>query len=274
MGKRTITDLIQTFSTYIFRRFIPTYYKQTPALQLSRKYIYSLLYYGSNVHCPYCNKTFKRFLPAGVIPRPNSQCPTCGSVERYRLLYLYLKNKTKFFSKNLKVLDIGPSHCFSKLCRSLSNIQYVSIDLFSRSAMLKMDLKKLAFKERTFDCITCFHVLEHIKDDLYAMREMFRVLRPDGWALVQIPLDINRVDTFENFKIHEKDYETVYGQFDHVRIYGLDFTHRLEGVGFSVRIDHYIDELDDITISKFGLKRSYKSKLYKTRDDIYYCSKQ
>jgi len=274
MSKRNITELIQTASKSILGRFIPIHYKQTRALQLSRKYIYSLLYYGRNVHCPYCNKNFRHFLPAGVIPRPNSQCPICGSVERDRLLYLYLKNRTIFFSNHLKVLDIGPSHCFSKLCRSLSNIQYVSIDLFSKSVTLTMDLKKLAFKKRTFDCILCFHVLEHIKDDLSAMREMFRVLRPEGWALVQVPIDINRVGTFEDSKISEKDYETIYGQSDHVRIYGLDFKHRLEGVGFSVRIDHYVDELDDVTISKYGLKRCYKIKLYETCDDIYYCSKQ
>lgn len=269
MNKKAITELILAQCASILGRFIPTRYKQQ-----FRKPIYSLLYYGRNVYCPYCNKDFRHFLPAGVILRPNSQCLLCGSDERYRLLYLYLKNKTTFFSKHLKVLDIGPSYCFSKLCRSLSNIRYVSIDLFPKIAMIKMDFKNLAFKKNFFDCIICFHVLEHIKDDLSAMREMFRVLKPGGWALVQVPIDINRAKTFENFKVSEKNYETIYGQSDHVRIYGLDFKHRLESVGLRVRIDRYVDELNNETISKYGLKRRYKIKLCETCDDIYCCSKQ
>lgn len=140
--------------------------------------------------------------------------------------------------------------------------------------MIKMDLKNLAFRKNFFDCMICFHVLEHVKDDLSAMREMFRVLRPEGWALVQVPIDVNRAKTFENFNVPEKNYETIYGQSDHVRIYGLDFKHRLESVGFCVRIDSYIDELNDETINKYGLKHRYKIKLYETCDDIYYCSKQ
>lgn len=269
MNKKAITELMLARCASILGRFIPTRCKQQ-----FRKHMYSLLYYGRNVHCPYCNKNFRHFLPAGVILRPNSQCPSCGSDERYRLLYLYLKNKTTFLSKHLRVLDIGPSYCFSKLCRSLSNIQYVSIDLFPKIAMIKMDLKNLAFRKNFFDCMICFHVLEHVKDDLSAMREMFRVLRPGGWALVQVPIDVNRAKTFENFNVPEKNYETIYGQSDHVRIYGLDFKHRLESVGFCVRIDSYIDELNDETINKYGLKHRYKIKLYETCDDIYYCSKQ
>ena len=265
MNRKVITELLLAPYTSILRRFIPIRLKARAR---------SFFYYGRNVYCPFCNRSFRHFLPVGVIPRPNSQCPVCGSVERYRLLYLYLKNKTAFFSKkHLKVLDIGPDRCFSKLCSSLPNVQYVSIDLFPKIARIKMDIKNLAFENETFDCIICFHVLEHVKDDLSAMREMFRVLRPTGWALVQVPVDINRAATFEDFNLSEKNYETVYGQSGHVRIYGLDFKHRLESAGFFVRVDRFIDELDNETVSKYALKHSYKIKFYETCDDLYYCSK-
>jgi predicted SAM-dependent methyltransferase len=184
-----------------------------------------------------------------------------------------LKNKTPFFSKRLKVLDIGPERSFSKFCRSLSNIQYVSTDLFSKTAMTKMDLTKLAFRRESFDYIICFHVLEHIKDDLSAMHELFHVLKSEGRALIQVPIDVNRAETFEASNVSEKDYEAVYGQFDHVRIYGLDFGRKLEKAGFNVTIEPYFDELDEKTIRRYALKRSYRIKLYETNDDIYNCSR-
>ena len=239
-----------------------------------RRNIHSFYYYGRNVHCPFCKGNFRHFLPYGVVPRPNSRCPRCGSLERYRLLYLYLKNRTTFFSENLKVLDIGPTYCFSKLCRLLSNIEYISIDISSPIALYKMNVTDIRFEDSTFDCLICYHVLEHVKDDALAMRELFRVLKPGGWALIQVPIDINRAKTFEDDTVSEKDYLTIYGQSDHVRIYGLDFKHKLESVGFRVRVYPYMGQLSDETIRKYGLGNScYSLKLYTTCEDIYFCSK-
>lgn len=251
----------------VLKRFIPTRYHRQFARTLS------LWYYGRNVHCPFCNGNFKYFLPFGVIPRQNSRCPKCDSLERHRLLYLYLNNKTTFLFEHLKILEVGPSYCTSKFFRSLPNIEHISIDLVSPIAMIKMDLTNLQFEDETFNCIICYHVLEHIRDDLLAMREIFRVLKPGGWTLIQVPIDINRAETFENFTVSEKNYETIFGKSDHVRIYGLDFKQRLKSVGFCVRVDRYVDELDEETIRKYGLKNRYKIKLYETCEDIYFCSK-
>ncbi|MFQ6084530.1 MAG: methyltransferase domain-containing protein [Candidatus Aminicenantia bacterium] len=128
-----------------------------------------------------------------------------------------------------------------------------------------MDITDIPFPDNHFDCIICCHVLEHVPDDRKAMRELFRILKPGGWAILQSPINLNRDKTFEDPNIvSSEERERVFGQSDHVRIYGRDFKNKLEEVGFVVRVDNYVQKLGDSVIKKYGLMRNEK---------IYFCLK-
>jgi len=247
----------------ILKKFIPEKY-----LPQARRIYFNLRclwYLGNRYICPCCNGRFRKFLPFGVKPRANALCPRCGSLERHRLLWLYLKNRTNFFKDNLKVLDIAPMDFFQQKCKALPNLNYISADISSPIAMIKMDITNISMRDNQFDCIICYHVLEHIPDDQKAMRELFRVLKPGGWAILQSPIDYHRDKTFEDQNIVlPEERERIFGQKDHVRIYGRDYKDRLERAGFTVNPDNYVRELGDDKIKKYGLMKD---------EIIYFCTK-
>ena len=222
--------------------------------------IYSTLrsfwYVGNEVACPCCNGHFRRFLSFGAKPRPHAQCPRCGSLERHRLLWVYLRDRTNFFKDNLKVLDIGPMQFFQQKCKALPNLDYVSADISAPLAVLRIDITHIPLPYDQFDCIICYHVLEHIPDDEKAMRELFRVLKPSGWAILQSPVDHNRDETFEDPNVvSDEERERLFGQKDHVRRYGRDYKNRLERAGFTVKLDSYVRELEDDKVKQYGLRK-------------------
>lgn len=136
----------------------------------------------------------------------------------------------------------------------MPHLAYISIDLASPVAMMRMDITDLTFPDDSFDCILCYHVLEHIPDDSAAMRELRRVLKPNGWAILQSPVYRNRATTYEDSCIvHPVDRERAFGQSDHVRIYGADYFQRLEDAGFRVRMDPFVRTLDPVSIERYGL---------------------
>ena len=151
------------------------------------------------------------------------------------------------------------------MCKSLPNIEYTSIDVVSGRAMMQMDVTNLNFEKDTFDSIICYHVLDDVKDDLLVMQEMFRVLKPRGWAVIQVPIDVNRAATLEDVSVPEHN---------DVRIYGLDFKNRLKNAGFEVRVEQYVNEMNSETIKKYGLKDRYYTRFYTTCEDIYFCMKK
>ena len=225
----------------------------------------SMLYIGGNFICPCCNGHFRKFLSYGMNHRSNVQCPRCGSVERHRLMWLYLKNKTKFFSDNLRVLYFAPKFFFQKKFENMPNLDLISADIDSPIATVKMDITDILYKENSFNVIICNHVLEHIVDDQKAMKELFRVLKPGGWAIIQCPIDYRREITYEDKSITiPKDRERFFGQKDHVRRYGRDFKERLKKAGFILKVDDYIRSLRDDKIRKYRLKQNEK---------IYFCIK-
>lgn len=216
-----------------------------------QKYL-SVKYKGSDYYCPYCGNTFKKFLPGGVdLPvlkekkiigggyRENMLCPRCFSVDRDRLIYLYLKEKTNLFSAPLRVLHIAPEGCIRALLMSLPNIEYRSGVkyyegyYYNRSINL-MDVTALPFDPESFDVVICNHVLEHIEDDTKALNEIRRILKPGAWAILQVPISETLQETFTDPSVKSpEDRERVYGQFDHVRIYGQDYTKILGRQGFT-----------------------------------------
>ena len=191
---------------------------------------------GKKYKDPIDGKTFRKFLPYGYgSPRANVLSPSTLSLERHRLLWLYLTRETDFFSKPLKVLHVAPEQAFYQRFKNQKNLTYITTDLYSPLADVKADLCALPFEDDSFDVIFCNHVLEHIPDDAQAMRELYRVMKKGGWGIFQVPQDINRAHTFEDDTITDPAERTrIFGQYDHVRVYGLDYFDRLRQVGFEV----------------------------------------
>jgi SAM-dependent methyltransferase len=190
---------------------------------------------GNNVECPVCRSTFRKFLPYGVSSRNNVLCPTCLSLERHRLIWLYLRNQSDFLTKPRKLLHIAPEQCFYNRFKQFSHIDYITADLESPIADFHFDLHEIPFDENSFDMILCNHVLEHVVDDRKVLSEFFRVLRPGGFAILQVPQDSKRESTFEDPNITDAwQREKYFGQKDHLRVYGLDYPARLRESGFIV----------------------------------------
>jgi len=212
---------------------------------------------GKTYTDPIDGKSFRKFLPYGYEnPRENVLSPSTLSLERHRLLWLYLKNETKFFNQPLKLLHFAPEQAFYKRFKELENLEYTTTDLNSPLADVKADICDLPFKDDTFDVILCNHVLEHIPNDTKAMQELFRVMKPGGWGIFQIPQDINRAKTFEDNTITDKkERARVFGQYDHVRIYGRDYFDKLRSVGFRVEEVDYTNTLSKEDVKKYRLAK-------------------
>ena len=189
------------------------------------KPILKILMYGNKFTDPIDGNTFRAFLPYGYNKiRNNVLSPSTYSLERHRLLWLYLKNETSFFKAKLKVLHFAPESALMNQFKKLKNLSYDTIDLNSPIADIKADICDLPFLDNSYDFILCNHVLEHIVDDNKAIRELYRVLKKNGIGIFQVPIDYNRDTTFEDFSVtNKKERNKLFGQYDHVRIYGLDF---------------------------------------------------
>ena len=235
---------------------------------------------GNTYTDPIDGKSFKTFLPYGYgNQRNNVLSPSTLSLERHRLLWLYLNEKTDFFQSELisdsskseskhiklrdaetnlalKVLHFAPEQAFYKLFRKQKNIDYTTTDLFSPLADVKADICDLPFKDNQYDVILCNHVLEHIPDDTKAMQELYRVLKPGGMAILQIPQDLSRATTFADDSItDQKERAKIFGQYDHVRIYGRDYFDKLRSIGFKVIEEDYTNEISPELVEKYCLAK-------------------
>ena len=187
------------------------------------------------LHCPICGAEAARFLPFGLDKRRNAQCPGCGSVERHRLLWLYLTRHTDLLHRRLEVLHSAPEACLEPVLRGLPNLRYRSVDRFNPRADLIADLTDLPVPDRRYDLVLTSHVLEHIRDDGAAIAELARVLRPGGQAIVMVPYDPRRARTEEGADISDPAERMArFGHPFHYRIYGPDLVGRLEAAGFEV----------------------------------------
>lgn len=222
--------------------------------------IFSIILKGSRYTDPIDGKHFKKFLPYGYEnQRANVLSPSTLSLERHRLLWLYLKAKTDLFTSNHQLLHFAPEQAFYKRFKKADNISYTTTDLNSPLADIKADICNLPFNANSYSFILCNHVLEHIPNDTKAMNELFRVLKPGGIAILQIPQDYARKTTFEDNSITDQNERArIFGQYDHVRIYGMDYFDKLRNIGFEVDAVNYSKELSEEEIDRYRL---YKDEL-------------
>jgi SAM-dependent methyltransferase len=250
------------------KRLIPK--KLRPIAKLIFYKLKGIFYLGNNVICPICNATYKKFASHGPKNKfKNSLCLNCYSVERHRLLWCYLNKKTTIFDdKTKKILHFAPEKAFYDKFSNFKSIDYYPCDINPNLyyfKIVKEDITNISFKNEYFDVIICNHVLEHVLDDNKAMLELYRVLKKDGWAILQVPIDYHRDITYEDFTITApKDREIAFGQSDHLRCYGKDYKNRLEKAGFIVKEDNFISSFDPSAIKRFG---------FTSNELIYFCTK-
>jgi len=213
-------------------------------------------YRGDRYEDPIDGKQFSSFLPYGYEdPRDNVLSPSTLSLERHRLLWLFLKKETNLFTQPQKLLHFAPEQCFYSRFRESENIKYTTTDLNSPLADVKADICNLPFADGEFDFILCNHVLEHIADDTQAMKEIYRVLKPDGKAILQVPLENDRKFTFEDDSIkNRKERARIFGQYDHVRVYGMDYFQRLQEIGFDVEAVDYTKKIGADFVDRYRLE--------------------
>lgn len=243
------------------------------------RYVSSFRYVGNRFECPFCGGRFAAFVPSGMKApilkqkqvvsggyRENSLCPRCYSADRERMIYLFFKSdRPDVFSRTMRVLHVAPEKNLASVLKASPNISYVSSDLSSPEAMVKMDITAIPEPDQSYDMVICNHVLEHIPDDGLAMRELYRVLKPGGFAILQVPISYALESTFEDPSVTSpEDRYRVFGQKDHVRIYGRDYTRRLERAGFTVNELPYAASLPASEADRFALLKEER---------LYFCLK-
>jgi methyltransferase family protein len=211
------------------------------------------IYRGDRVGCPCCGGRFSRFMP-GLSHRETRVCPRCGAQERHRALWLYMRERTDLFDRErLSILHWAPEYALQRSLSALPNAAYVSADLEGDEATHHIDMTDVPFKDDAFDLIVCVHVLEHVSDDRRAMREMVRVLRPGGVAMLLVPIVLEQPTLEDASIVTPAQRREAYWQEDHVRLYGGDFRQRLEEEGFDVTVDGWVRTLDQATLDRYGL---------------------
>ena len=210
---------------------------------------------GNTFTDPIDGRSYRKFLPYGYgKQRDNALSPGTLSLERHRQMWLYLQNETDFFTKKYKVLHIAPEQEFLRRFRKMKNLDYTSADLFSPIVDVKADILDLPFEDESYDVIFCNHVLEHIADDRKAMSELYRVMKKGGWGIFQVPMKNSLENTYEDFSIEDpKERQKHFGQYDHVRWYGMDYFSRLQSVGFQTDANFYSKKFPVHERQRFGL---------------------
>lgn len=267
---------MKKFSKILLRKLVPQKYRHT----LWKKYT-TLRYFGLNYRCPFCDSKLRTFKPSGLTYsvlkekevvgggyRDSVLCPVCDSQDRERLVYLYLLNRTEIFINPGKLLHVAPEIRLENIFKSNPKLDYLTADINPEGVMVQMDITRINYPECTFDYIICNHVLEHIEDDAQAISELYRVLKPDGWAILQVPISLSLKRTYEDFSIKtEFERRKAYGQADHVRIYARDYKDRLTQAGFDVKIFSWITDPKNFggLQNKFGLN---------TQEKVYFAEKK
>ncbi len=255
LDKYYLCRLMKKVIAFLIRYVPRKYLQRVSGLGLK---VLGLFYAGRAVECPVCEKRYRKFLPYGRIStRENALCPNCLSLERHRLIWVYLQQQTDFFKTKKNILHVAPEACFIPRFEKIHGDGYITADIESPLAKVKMDIHEIPFGENKFDVVLCNHVLEHVRDDIQAMREIHRVLKPGGFAILQVPFFRPIPDvTFEDHTITDKrEREKIFGQDDHVRKYGHDYSQRIAQSGLTPVEDNFVFTLAEPTVKKLALAR-------------------
>ena len=236
-----------------------------PGVRSLASAILGILYRGRGRFCPVCETHFRKFLAFGTPRREGAMCPRCGSLERHRFVWLYFLRRTDLFDgRSKRVLHIAPEVCFQPRFRKRLGSGYVTADIENPDANVKMDVTNIDYPSDTFDVIYCSHVLEHVTDDRRAMRELHRVLSPNGWAILLVPITAER--TIEDPSITDpRERLRLFGQKDHVRRYGPDYVDRLREAGFHVTVTTVLEMMTKGDALAMGIPTE--------QEQIFYCTK-
>jgi SAM-dependent methyltransferase len=230
------------------------------AADLARRHRYR----GTATYCPVCGRSSCCFAPYGIERREDAECVHCKALERHRLLWLFVSTRTNLFDGRAKrMLHIAPEPCIAPRYRRALGGGYLSADLYDERAMVRMDVTDIPHPDESFDVIHCSQVLEYVRDDRKAMRELRRVLKSDGWAVLHEPIGVE--ETHENPSILKPQGRPSTGWHDIVWLYGPDFTHRLREAGFSVEVVKANDLASDDEAVRMGLTAA--------AGDVWYCTK-
>lgn len=245
-----------TAPSQALRRLVPARYRSQIA-----GFVRPLRYRGDEVTCPCCDGRFSSFRHHRDVP--DVRCPRCGALERHRMLWLYFAQHSELLADDLEILHFAPEHSLRRLFADRR--RYVSADLDSPLAQDQVDITAMPYNDERFDGIICSHVLEHVPDDAAGMREMVRVLKTGGWAVVMCPVANDRPRTYEDAAVTTPEERLKhFRQEDHVRLYGRDFKDRLEAAGFRVEVDAFATRVDADLAARLRLN---------TDDEIYFCVK-
>lgn len=238
----------QLVASAALKSAVPPRYKQ--AVRRAYLRLAAVRSAGTAVECSVCGASLRHF---ARFHGERDQCPRCGTLMRHRALALLLRDRLRVQEwGQARVVHIGPAKGVAEWLTSQEGVDYVSVDLDSPLAMVRADACDLPFEDGSFDLLLCIHVLEHIPDDRQALREMQRVLRPGGRAVLQVP-PTDLAETREDPSVTDPgERERLFGQYDHVRLCGADYPARIAEAGFEVERVDYVETLDE------DLRRRYR----------------
>lgn len=223
-------------------------------------------YRGDAVMCNCCGGKFSQFLPYGNVKRADAVCPRCNALERNRVLWHFLNNELKISEKKWKVLHFAPEKTIELQLKKRSNLEYFGADLNPQLADYVVDITKIPFDDNTFDLIICAHVLGHVPDEGLGIRELKRVLKPSGLAIVMTVINLDNPTTYENPAVQTPAEKLAhYGEDDLVRLHGRDFGDRLTAQGFKVEAVDYRLQFSEADRRKYGLGSGEREVLFLCR---------
>ncbi len=211
---------------------------------------WAVVYRGNRVECPCCGGSFRRLRRHWG--RPNARCPRCASLERHRLLWLWLREQRDIFEHPLDLLHFAPETAFEAELSALPNLRYVGADLVPRGNQIRVDVMDIQFEDASFDVILCNHVLGEVPDDRRAIGELHRILRPGGRLIAQMPVDHDRAETTERERPAQRPGEPQ-ATGTNIRAYGRDFVDRLAAPGFAVEEIRYLDAVPGAQRRRYAL---------------------
>lgn len=215
-----------------------------------------LLFLGQQVRCPCCGWAFRGFSRggAGLKTRADGYCPRCAAKQRHRRIWLYLQEHTDLFTAPTRLFHVSPKYSFARRFARIPTIDVVGLDLTPGPYVdVVADLCRVPLPTGSFDAAICVHVLEEVEDDVTAMRELHRVLRPGGWALVTVPTRMDQPTYEDPSIVTPRERRRAFGERAHVRVYGHDLVDRLRSAGFRVEVD-LATAIDPPTRDRYGLR--------------------